>query len=109
MGKAALVIGKDYAHIISWAFLGIIVGRTVDAILGLVKDHLDRSMKSWSNLLAKWLNVFAQMALLAVVPAVFCMIRLRPFVQDWQTSTPGLFFASFFLGMQSNLLSTIQR
>lgn len=42
MGKAAVVTGmKDYAHITLWALLGILVGRMVDVVLGLIKDHLE--------------------------------------------------------------------
>lgn len=110
MGTAAIVTGsKIYAEIVSWSLLGVVVGRTVDTGLGVVKEHLDRSMKTWPVLFAKWLNVFTQMLLVAAVPVIFHVIGLRPFVEDWQKSTRGLFCASFFLAMQNNLLSTIQR
>lgn len=107
MGSAVTSL-QDYAHITLWALLGIMVGRTADALLGVIRSQLDWSMKTWPKFLAKWLNVFVQMLILSFIPIFFRVVRLRPFVEDWQTSTHGLFFASFLLGMQSNLLSTIQ-
>lgn len=97
----------EYLHIIVWGLSGMFAGRLVDHICGKIKSRFTKY--SWPiETVSQVVNVFCQLMLVAALPVVLTLLEMQSFVMDWQVSVAGLFFAAFYLGMQSNLLTTAQ-
>lgn len=93
---------SEYLYIVVWGFSGIFAGRLVDLICGKIHSRIS---KSWPSQLV---NVLCQLMLVAALPVVLNIFQMKNFVKDWQISIAGLFFAAFYLGMQSSLLTAAQ-
>ncbi len=99
---------KEYIHILMWGCMGIATGRLVDHACGSVKNYIDEVCGTRNKIVCQVLKVLCQLMLVTAIPVILIRLHLKVFVEDWQISIAGLFFAAFFLGMQANLISTAQ-
>ena len=85
--------------LVIYGLLGLVLGRLVDAVNAKLRTHFP---------LTKLPSVIMQLAVAALLPTLLLQLGFTDFVDEWQTTTAGLFFASMYLGMQSTLYSTMQ-
>ncbi len=91
-----------YVDLVSYAIAGLILGKIVNVLTGIVSFPL----RNRTSRLARLTSALLQVMIIASVPVGLEAIGDTSFVESWQVSLPGLLFASMFLSMQSNLLNT---
>ena len=82
-----------------WGLFGIVLGIIVNNIIGFMSNKLKIKTLLIQNVLQLVLCSFV----LALIHAQF-----NYFGWTWQNITPGLFFVSFFFGVQFNIFTNIQ-
>lgn len=92
----------EYGQLLWYSFLGILTGKIVNSvnerINKLIHQHVD---KAWL------LSACAQVAVLCAVPVLLERTGYKLFVQNWQISTAGLFWVSFFLSSQTSITAAL--
>lgn len=95
--------GRDNGStLLVYAAAGILVGMGANRL----NKFLDASVgKPYEN---PWAGVA-----LKLVPVAFAVLMTQllsaTFARDWQGTVPGLFFVTFFFGMQSSLMEDVSR
>lgn len=92
-------LAQGWMNYVGYGLVGLLCGRVVDAANGKLRTVVK---------LSKLPAVVMQLAVAALLPAVLMRLGFTGFVDEWQNTTAGLFFASMYMGMQSNLLATMQ-
>ena len=85
--------------LVAHGLLGLVSGRLVDTVNGKLRTSLP---------LTRLPSVVLQLAVAALLPTLLLQLGFTGFVDSWQTTTAGLFFASMYMGMQSSVYSTMQ-
>jgi uncharacterized protein YacL len=86
---------------IIWAILGIIFGLVINNIVVfLIKKY---------NINNKYGKVLIHIILCAIILSFIQIYINNYFGWSWQNVTPGLYFVSFFFGVQYNVFNTLSQ
>lgn len=93
---------QDPITLVLYTVVGIALGVGVNRLNKLLDRKLPKVYASaWAALPLKLLPV--------ILVVVAMQLASRRFASDWQSTTPGLFFVTFFFGLQSSLMEDAAR
>lgn len=86
---------------IIWSILGIILGVTTDKVIGGLVHKFNIS----NDMTKILIHLLACCIILSIIQTTIS----NYFGWSWQNITPGLFFISFYFGVQYNIFTMIQK
>ncbi len=100
LGEVLGVGKEDLLAILTYSVLGITLGVGVNKLNLFLSGQLRRVYASkWSSIALKLLPVGLTLVLLHW--------QLADFSDDWQGTIPGLFFVTFYFGLQTSLMNDV--
>jgi hypothetical protein len=92
-------ISKMTAMNFSWGVIGVIIG--------LIVNQLYIKIFKILNITNKLYNIIIQIFICSLVLSYIHVQTNNYFGWSWQNITPGIFFGSFFFGVQYNIFNNI--
>jgi len=75
--------------------------------VGIGTNKLSKQVTDMLGLKDAWTKTATQVVVISVVLALIQTYVSASFASDWNNITPGLFFVSFFFGLQGEVMSSI--
>ena len=91
---------QNAATLVAYTLLGVAAGVGVNRLNKFLETKLPRAYKN------RYASVGLKMVPIAAV-VLLAQALAAPFARNWQSTTPGLFFVTFFFGLQSSLMEDL--